>query len=1537
MSRTLSFLFDDLGHSHLLIDSAVKGSLLLALAAIVAACLRRDSAATRHLVWLLAIVALVATPLLSASLPQWRVLPGWAKLSPAEPSPAIVPPAIANAVQPLTNVHESTAHSDTELPAPSIQEPVNIAPTAIAPVTTPSAEPEKAIAPWNWLQLLTLGWMLGVGVLLLRLIVARWMLWQTERQATVVASDDPLLGDLQTAQSQLGATKSVTLLVHPGQTIPVVWGLLRARLLLPAAARGWNEAQLRSVLLHELAHLQRGDTWVQLFAQVTCALHWFNPLAWLANWRLSVERERACDDLVLASGVRPSAYAGHLLEVATSFAPARWTQACGLAMVRQSSLEGRLMAVLSKQLNRRTVSGMLGAVALVLAIGISVPVAMLAAMEQAPATNPQPAATTMQPKHEYAQSLFRKWKAYARTDGKIPGALIGHLQREIDSFLKQHPTDELAPQLAAIRPRIVASRDWAEADVVTLLDEVTAISTAPVSWADLPLEFDDMHKVLHGKPLPDSLKDADWGTPVANGLRAAWLLDPRAEQYPLSTVLKSRVLFHNNGKEPVTFSTETWHQDDPHTARDANGQEIKVTATWYSGITPMVTYRLAPGEFCEVIGHGIAIGAGAYEEEFSTGAVGAIIDAKSGDDVRLSHTVDTSHGGWTRPNDPKDPGELWKKRIAERVAREMPMPKSAADREQLIRRVTLDIFGVPATAEEVASFVADDIAEALAKLTTRLQARPRSEPFAGKLPTGETKFRVTPADPDADKKPRTANSPGRYILKEGVHLLVSQITSDSLRTNKATIAFLSPDPKVASPHKPYEIALPDGLQTWAAVWQRGSNELWIMQKGIVRKYDFQNPDEVKETRFAPGTIDDVPEAFRPPFRVLFQVPGAPAQQQNSPQPKEGAKLEPAVEQRLKWGEPVKGLRAAVAIRTVEGEGPAEERLRLDLVVQNVSTSPIRLCDTKAGPDSRRLSIKKEGRTLAVLAFKDPTKMDQVLQPREVARLYVMSPDDERSRGRNMGSVIAEGALQDHHQTLLVELNIDSAPDGAWTGKLVTGDSTGLAAAGEPQPKGKEAKALYHSLKANARKNGDIPGGLIALLKDKVQEFIRNNTGDAWGDPYAKKMAPLVARLATNRDWPAAEVVTLLDDIAAASTIPLETTLGQMHQSTFRDGTPLPKELAISPWGEPRANGLRMAWLLEPRAAEYWLNTPLKSRILLHNSGKNTIVFQSRSWHQFSNHRARDAKRGDLGIDSTYWTTISRLVPFRLAPGEFVELSGAGIGVGKNRDFEDWQGTRVGSWIDAQAGDEVTFLPANVPLHDWDIQPGVEGKPDWWLPFVAERLNRELPLPASAAERTALLERVTRDLFGNAPTAEETATFVADAKPNALDSLATRLVNRAGISPFAGEVASGASKFRVLPVDPEAAKRPRTAHNPGRYTLADLARLVVSRRPDGERIVNEASIQFYAADSKDPPPGKPVELKLPDGYDTWAAAWHRGQTTLWVQQAAGVRSYDFSNPAEVKQTDIAPADLDKVPADIRAALQALLRGSPPATQAPAAPK
>ncbi|HUF60522.1 MAG TPA: M56 family metallopeptidase [Verrucomicrobiales bacterium] len=1690
----------------LLADAALKGAALLVLAAVCALVMRRASAAARHLVWLAAVLALLLAPVLSVVLPGWRVLPEW------------------TAVEPLVEKGGRLEKVESVAPAKPNQSGDALLPSTSASTwISPSSYPEQPVQPGSLVLPQDPGsrasavpvspgagfvaaWALVCTLLLLRLTVAHGVL--RRRSARCEPATGQLRETFEVACQESGVRRPVRLLLDAGRTIPVVWGVFRPRLLLPAEACTWDAGQLRSVFMHELAHLRRRDPLVQLLTQIACALHWFNPLVWVAAWRLHVERERACDDLVLASGVRPSDYASHLLDVATKLSPARWTAACGLAMARKSSLEGRLLAVLSDKLNRRGRSRTLTAAAILLSGAVAVPVAMLRAQVDRPAAA-QPAAAVPQvmPKHEYAQSLFRKWQAHARTDGKIPGGLMAQLAKEMENFIQQQTASEEGAKMRELLSRVDASRDWTQADVVALLDDITAIATAPVSWADIPLDFGSERKVQLGEPLPVELTSAAWGPPAGNGLRAAWLLEPRAERYPLGMVLTARVLFHNSGEKPVAFRTETWHQGGGHTARDGKGDEITVTGTFYSGITLSALYRLEPGEYCEVRGYGIAIGAGEYAEERSTGTVGAVIEAKEGDFVTLTHTVQARGGGWTRPDDPKDPGELWKKVVAERIGREAPMPAATADRELLIRRVTRDLFGEEATGEEVAAFSSDDAPDALERLTLRLQARPPLEPWAGELPTGATRFRVTAADPEAARAPRSANEPGRYVLGDHVHLLVRQtasdeaviaehprskeqkLYSDASRTNKAVIAFLSPDPRVASPHAPYEIALPDGIGTYGIVWERGAGVLWIMEKEIVRSYDFSNPPQVQEVRYEPGSISNVPahlhgalrrvfrgagghsnpgkamyldldlefgntdydprEPFDPDelvtlanefkgepkgskdraairrlswlisragaeknarFRYLLENAemkkeeslalalagfdysvngniegleyivnelakarrGSDAQaavplgfidewdisiaahrkhfasgtdgagglarrifwaQRQSLFPEqfrrfvlEGQKgfvvqgpnaepgqisidtHSPGAEDRMQWGEPVNGLRGALVRPQALGKTEAGEVFDFNVVVQNVSDSGIRFDTTSPEQKSAYLKVRKDGRTLAAFHHPDVVPVDIVLAPREAAVLRLFPV---RTEGP---SITAEAAM-----TFVAELEI-SATEGAWSGKLVSGETSGAHSAHGLMPKHKDAQGLFKTWVTAARADGKIPGGVIGQLRESVSQFIEYNP--TWETtPQLENMLP---RFDAARDWDGVEAAAFLDELAAVQATPISMALDRDYELTIRDGAPLPPSLEDAPWGEAHGNGLRLAWLLEPRAAAHPLGTPLKSRILIHNAGTQPVVFRSRTWHQAA-HEARDAKGGEIEVESVSWTTIGRLVPFRLAPGAFVELNAAGVGVGARNNDEDWQNTRVGSWIKAKEGDDVTVTTAPVPMSDWNEEPGPNGEPGWWLEFIKERLSRHLPFPADADGRKRLLYQIAIELFGTPLSAEENAEFVADREPGVLDSLAQRLAQRAGTTVFLGELTSAPTRFRVLAADPDAATRPRTASDPGRYTLAENAVLAVTRRPVGERIVNEASIQFFSPDPAKPAPAGPYALELPDGYGTWAVSWVRGASVLWLEAEGRVISYDYSDPAQVKETryEGEQAAEAPVPEEVRRALNAVL--------------
>jgi len=140
-----------------------------------------------------------------------------------------------------------------------------------------------------------------------------------------------------------------------GEDGPITWGILRPIILLPHSAAHWPRARLQAVLLHELAHVRRRDSLTQLLAFIVCALHWPNPLAWIAARALRREAEIAADDQVIVSGVKPSAYAGELLGLASEF---RGRRGLAVAMAGQSALEARVKSALAPNPSRSGVSPM---------------------------------------------------------------------------------------------------------------------------------------------------------------------------------------------------------------------------------------------------------------------------------------------------------------------------------------------------------------------------------------------------------------------------------------------------------------------------------------------------------------------------------------------------------------------------------------------------------------------------------------------------------------------------------------------------------------------------------------------------------------------------------------------------------------------------------------------------------------------------------------------------------------------------------------------------------------------------------------------------------------------------------------------------------------------------------------------------------------------------------------------------------------------------------------------------------------------------
>jgi beta-lactamase regulating signal transducer with metallopeptidase domain len=341
-------------------DAAVRGTIVLLAALAATGLMRRSSASARHLVWLAALGALLLLPIARGFVPEWRVLP-----LPAAPLA-------------LSPAHASIERSSVDRPIVAAPPEVN---ASAAPATAVSAP-----APWwvsmDWIRLALMVWAAGVLLFGARLAYGVARIWWIERRATELTDEEWVrLTDGLARRLKLG--RIVRLLREPAATVPMTWGVFHPVVLLPAESDGWQAERRRVVLAHELAHVRRWDAATQWIAHLALVVFWFNPLVWVAARKLREERERACDDAVLAIGTCATDYADHLLDIVRKLGSANGP-APALAMARRSQFEGRLLAILDNAVRRNGVSRTVGLATAAAALVCLLPLAALRPAQAAP-------------------------------------------------------------------------------------------------------------------------------------------------------------------------------------------------------------------------------------------------------------------------------------------------------------------------------------------------------------------------------------------------------------------------------------------------------------------------------------------------------------------------------------------------------------------------------------------------------------------------------------------------------------------------------------------------------------------------------------------------------------------------------------------------------------------------------------------------------------------------------------------------------------------------------------------------------------------------------------------------------------------------------------------------------------------------------------------------------------------------------------------------------------------------------------------------
>jgi TonB family protein len=319
------------------LDLILKVTLVLGIGGVLTAAMPRASAASRHAVWAAVCVALLVLPVVRVAVPVLGV--SWW-------------PVFGGAAMGTSTVGIETTSGP-------------VSGTAVS-----NADTSQSAGSWMPTPMMALGlvWALGVVAGLARLTAGQRALNRLKHAAS--EETDPHVR--QRAEVVAGWMGLRRCAVRRGDDdwMPVVWGLTQPVVVLPGSARRWSSARLDTVLVHELGHIKRGDVWWQHVAHLVVTLWWFHPLAWMAARQLRIERERACDDMVLAFGARATDYATDLVTMVGECGEAAMDATSTLAMARRSQLEGRVMAILNPHANRNGRTGtatlVVGALALAL-------------------------------------------------------------------------------------------------------------------------------------------------------------------------------------------------------------------------------------------------------------------------------------------------------------------------------------------------------------------------------------------------------------------------------------------------------------------------------------------------------------------------------------------------------------------------------------------------------------------------------------------------------------------------------------------------------------------------------------------------------------------------------------------------------------------------------------------------------------------------------------------------------------------------------------------------------------------------------------------------------------------------------------------------------------------------------------------------------------------------------------------------------------------------------------------------------------------
>jgi beta-lactamase regulating signal transducer with metallopeptidase domain len=339
---------------------------VISAAAVLLMLLSRDNAARRHSIGFVGLVLVLCSPLMAGILPtpvwqHWHAPANAPNSSLVVSAPLPRTPVAPERRSPETDTKvlvgaavltDSRAQQDAEK-------------TTISGSSRDAVEAiDHSASSFGWSRISLDGALNLAGVVWLAgsvVLMSRW-LWQSWRLRWLMRS---LSVHCESQGSVCEAVKddvcrALTLRDLPpiivSDLIPMamVLGIWRPRIVLPRELVECREAtRLRDVLIHECAHIVRGDLWVNLAQRLASTFWWWHPGVIGLNAQLAQSREEVCDNFVLRHGDAPG-YAQTLLELSELCTSRRdYATAIGLFGSRWT-LESRIIGLLKPERNTMT-------------------------------------------------------------------------------------------------------------------------------------------------------------------------------------------------------------------------------------------------------------------------------------------------------------------------------------------------------------------------------------------------------------------------------------------------------------------------------------------------------------------------------------------------------------------------------------------------------------------------------------------------------------------------------------------------------------------------------------------------------------------------------------------------------------------------------------------------------------------------------------------------------------------------------------------------------------------------------------------------------------------------------------------------------------------------------------------------------------------------------------------------------------------------------------------------------------------------------